>query len=109
MKTRKSDGAKLKVQRNTLHTLLRYLGGSFQLRCANCGRVKGFSGMADRAGFVVQKLFSLYADRQGATAIEYGLIIGIISMAIVFGLEGVRDGLLSVFEILATTFANAMA
>ncbi|MES5098050.1 Flp family type IVb pilin [Agrobacterium sp. BA1120] len=65
--------------------------------------------MADRADFLVQKLFSLYADRQGATAIEYGLIIGIISMAIVFGLGSVRDGLLSVFEILATTFANAMA
>ncbi|KAA3515933.1 MULTISPECIES: Flp family type IVb pilin [Agrobacterium] len=64
--------------------------------------------MADRAEFVVRKLAALYADRRGATAIEYGLIVGIISMAIIFGMESIRDNLMAIFKIISDTFANAV-
>jgi pilus assembly protein Flp/PilA len=63
--------------------------------------------MADRLDFVVWKLSALYADRQGATAIEYGLIIGIISMSVIFGMEGIRDNLLAIFKTISDAFINA--
>lgn len=63
--------------------------------------------MADRAKFVAEKLTALYADRSGATAIEYGLIIAIISSAMIFGLGGIRDNLNAVLKLISDTFANA--
>lgn len=63
--------------------------------------------MAGRAKFVAEKLTALYADRSGATAIEYGLIIAIISSAVIFGLGGIRDNLNAVFRLISDTFANA--
>lgn len=63
--------------------------------------------MTDRSELVVRKLAALYADRQGATAIEYGLIVGIISLSIIFGMESIRDNLLAIFKIIEDTFINA--
>lgn len=57
----------------------------------------------------MRKLAALCADRRGATAIEYGLIIAIISSALIFGMEGIRDNLIAVFKILSDTFASAIS
>lgn len=39
-------------------------------------------------------------DRQGATAIEYGLMAGLISIAIIVALNGIGAGLTDVFTTL---------
>lgn len=59
------------------------------------------------AHLLVGKLIALCADRRGATAIEYGLIIAIISAAVILGMENIRDGIVAMFELVATTFGNA--
>ena len=71
--------------------------------------IEGLSGMADRAELVMCKLAAFFADRQGATAIEYGLVIALISSALILGLEGIRDHLIAVLRILSDTFANAIS
>ncbi len=57
---------------------------------------------------IQHRLLACLADRSGATAIEYGLIIGIISGALILGLESVRDNLQAVFQLIITTLTNAM-
>lgn len=59
------------------------------------------------ADLVLGKLIALFADKKGATAIEYGLIIAIISVAVVLGMETIRDGIVAMFDLVSTTFANA--
>ncbi|KQQ49381.1 hypothetical protein ASF69_21295 [Rhizobium sp. Leaf311] len=59
------------------------------------------------ADLCVQKLIALRNDRTGATAIEYGLIIAIISVAVIVGMESIRDSILAMFDLVATTFTNA--
>jgi pilus assembly protein Flp/PilA len=46
-------------------------------------------------------------DRHGATAIEYGLIVAVLSLAVVAGVEGVKDALLNVFGHAADTLDQA--
>ena len=41
-------------------------------------------------------------DESGATAIEYGLIAAILSVAIIGSLQGVRDNLIGTFDGFAT-------
>ena len=65
--------------------------------------------MTDTTEWMMRKLAALLADRRGATAIENGLIIAIISSAMILGLEGVRDNLVAIFTLLSDTFVNAMA
>ncbi len=38
------------------------------------------------------------ADESGATAIEYGLIAGIIGLGVVIGLTSMRDSLVTLFS-----------
>lgn len=61
------------------------------------------------ADLVLGKLIALCADKKGATAIEYGLIIAIISVAVVLGMETIRDGIVAMFDLVSTTFTNAMS
>lgn len=58
---------------------------------------------------IQQRLRTFFANEGGATAVEYGLIIAIISGALILGLEGVRDNLQAVFQIIIDTIAAAMA
>lgn len=52
--------------------------------------------------------FSRFAeDEAGATAIEYALIAGIVSIAIVAGLTGVRSALQTAFTSVVTGFEAA--
>ena len=52
---------------------------------------------------------NLVADERGATAVEYGLLIGIIGGALILGLGSVRDGLLGVFTAVVDALNSAMA
>jgi pilus assembly protein Flp/PilA len=45
---------------------------------------------------------SFLADRRGATAIEYGLIVGVLSLAIVGGVGSVFNNLQNMFTDVAT-------
>jgi len=49
------------------------------------------------------------ADKRGATAVEYGLLIGIIGGALILGLTNVRDGLLGVFTAVVNALNSAMS
>ncbi len=51
----------------------------------------------------------LIRDRSAATAIEYGLIAAIISVSLLLGMEQIQAALTAIFELLATTFQNAMS
>ncbi|MDD3528997.1 MAG: Flp family type IVb pilin [Gallionellaceae bacterium] len=46
-------------------------------------------------------------DEEGATAVEYALIVALIAVAIILSLQGVRDALIDVFEKIATTLSDA--
>lgn len=45
-------------------------------------------------------------DRSGATAIEYGLIAALVSVAIISGFGLLADEVLEVFQLVVTTIEN---
>ncbi|NSZ64869.1 pilus assembly protein Flp/PilA [Rhizobium sp. AN5] len=47
-----------------------------------------------------------FKDENGATAVEYGLIVGIISAAIIGSGTTIGSNINAVFQFLADTFAN---
>lgn len=47
------------------------------------------------------------ADRRGATAVEYGLIVAVLSLVVVVGIDGVKDALLNVFGRATNTLEQA--
>lgn len=49
----------------------------------------------------------LLHDRTGATAIEYGMIIGLIAAAVVFGLTDFSNQLINTYLIVNTYTSNA--
>lgn len=52
-------------------------------------------------------LFAQFAkDEDGATAIEYGLIAALLSVAIIGAVAGVRDSLSTTFGTVSTTLSN---
>ncbi|MGF6173908.1 Flp family type IVb pilin [Ensifer sp. 4252] len=51
----------------------------------------------------------LIRDKSAATAIEYGLLAAVISVSLLLGMEQIQAALLAVFELLTTTFQNAMS
>lgn len=46
-------------------------------------------------------------DEEGATAVEYALIVALIAVAIILSLQGVRDALIDIFDKIATTLSGA--
>lgn len=44
------------------------------------------------------QIVNFLRDEEGATAIEYGLIAGVIAVGILVSLQGVRDAIVKVFE-----------
>lgn len=52
---------------------------------------------------------AMLGDVQGATAIEYGLIIAIISLAIIGGLQSIQGNISDIFKIIVDAFTAAMA
>lgn len=65
--------------------------------------------MTGRTDFVARKLIALATDSRGATAIEYGLIIGIIAASLILGMESIRDNLSAIFTLISDTLANSLA
>lgn len=52
-------------------------------------------------------LMQFWQDEEGATAIEYGLIAGLIAVAIIGGLQLVEGGLTGLFTQIATELGDA--
>ena len=72
-------------------------------------RVRGLFRMILKR-FLSKRLFrAMLMDVQGATAIEYGLIIAIISVSIIAGLQAIGGNITAVFKIIEDTFIAAMA
>jgi pilus assembly protein Flp/PilA len=46
----------------------------------------------------IETLIEFARDESGATAIEYGLIAGILGIGLIVGLSNARDGLNTVFN-----------
>lgn len=47
----------------------------------------------------------LQIDQHGATAIEYGLLVALITLAIIGGLSAVSGSMIDIFTSFETTFA----
>jgi pilus assembly protein Flp/PilA len=56
-----------------------------------------------------QHLHKLLADERGATAIEYGLIVGLIACAIIGGITALGGGAGGMWTDLATTVQTSMS
>ncbi len=52
--------------------------------------------------------WNFVTDTRGVTAVEYGLLIGIIGGALILGLGGVRDSLLGVLTTIVEALTNAL-
>ncbi|MES5048063.1 Flp family type IVb pilin [Rhizobium nepotum] len=50
---------------------------------------------------------SLCKDEGGATAVEYGLIVGLISAALIAGAGTISSNINTVFQFIADTLANS--
>lgn len=55
----------------------------------------------------MRKLFKIIRDNSGATAIEYGLIAALISVAAMTALQGLGDELNSTFNSVSTSLQTA--
>nr|WP_275784554.1 Flp family type IVb pilin [Rhizobium gei] len=51
--------------------------------------------------------FRFFSDVSGATAVEYGLLAGLISVAMISGLSNFSDELLIVFETITAAMQGA--
>jgi pilus assembly protein Flp/PilA len=49
----------------------------------------------------MKKLISFFKDEEGATAVEYGIMVAIIAVGIVLSVEGLRDALKDTFDTVA--------
>ena len=54
-----------------------------------------------------KSIMKLFGDRSGATAIEYGLIAALISVAIIAGVTSVGTHLQATFTAVGTTLSTA--
>ena len=52
---------------------------------------------------------SFIHDESGATAIEYGLIVALVSVAAMAALSALGDSLSSVFDVISATLSTAAA
>lgn len=52
------------------------------------------------------RIRQLFADRRGATAIEYGLIAALVSLAAVTAMQGIGDQLSDTFNNTSSIMAN---
>ncbi len=58
---------------------------------------------------MIKKIRSFARDESGATAIEYGLIAALVSVAGITALNAMGDSLEEMFETVATELDNAVA
>lgn len=53
----------------------------------------------------MKSVMKFLRDEEGATAIEYGLIAGIVAVGILLSLGGVRDALIAIFGRISAALA----
>ena len=58
---------------------------------------------------MTRKLFDFLRDESGATAIEYGLIAALVSVAAIAALGAMGESLVDIFERVSSELANAAA
>ena len=58
---------------------------------------------------VFRFLQELRNDEDGATAIEYGLIAGLISVVIITALQAVNSTMINVFDYISSSIGNAIS
>jgi pilus assembly protein Flp/PilA len=67
-----------------------------------------FNAQMTRIGVALHsKITSLVEDEKGATAVEYGLIVGLIAITLITALGLVSGALQGLFGTIATTVGNA--
>jgi pilus assembly protein Flp/PilA len=67
-----------------------------------------FNAMMTRFGVAVQnKIATLATREEGATAVEYGLIVGLIAVTLVLALTAVSGALNGLFDSIADTLGAA--
>jgi pilus assembly protein Flp/PilA len=55
------------------------------------------------------KMIGFIKDEDGATAIEYGLIAALVSVAAIAALGALGDGLVNIFETVSSSLSGAAA
>ncbi|SDT97755.1 Flp family type IVb pilin [Desulfobacula phenolica] len=55
----------------------------------------------------MQKIFSFFKDEEGATAVEYGIMVALIAAVIVVAVTGIGDQLVNTFEEVETAVTIA--
>jgi pilus assembly protein Flp/PilA len=68
-----------------------------QLRCLRTGR-----------GGVLRTLRNLVDDASGASALEYGLVVGLVALALIAGMGFAGNVLSNVYTYIATTIENVL-
>lgn len=58
---------------------------------------------------MLKKFFAMFGDESGATAIEYGLIAALVSVAAILALTAMGESLVSIFGVVATELGDAAA
>ena len=53
------------------------------------------------------QIIKFWRDEEGATAIEYGLIAGVIAVGILVSLQGVREAIITLFRDISTKLGSA--
>ncbi len=53
------------------------------------------------------KMIGFIKDEDGATAIEYGLIAALVSIAAIAALSSLGDSLVATFEVISSSLSNA--
>ncbi len=58
---------------------------------------------------MIKTLHALFRDESGATAIEYGLIAALVSVAAITALSAMGSSLVQIFGVVATELSGAAA
>jgi pilus assembly protein Flp/PilA len=71
----------------------------------DAGKATGLSNETPQ-GVPMTKLIEFFRDEQGATAIEYGLIAGLISVGLLVALTDIGTSLQTIFSTIATSLGT---
>jgi pilus assembly protein Flp/PilA len=57
---------------------------------------------------IIRLFHSLVRSQEGVTAIEYGLLAGLIAVVIIGGVTAVRIEVVAIYELISTTVMDAI-
>jgi len=77
-------------------------------RCLYCVYPAGICDLHIK-NIIWQYFLDFITHKRGATAVEYGLLVGIIGGALILGLGSVREGLLGIFTAVVDALNSAMS